>query len=520
MKKIRFIFCKLTVLFMFICFLGKPVTPLAEGSEIPSDTKDQMQIPLEGKDIVPQELIVKFKSSVSSEEKNNILKSVDAIEISSLKKGAFSLVKVSGNLAIQDVLKVMRGYKLIEFAEPNRQVRNAYIPQDPRYGEQWHLEKIKMKETWNHTMGSSDIKVAVIDSGVQLDHPDLAGRLIDPYDVITGSSTFTPDEHGTHVAGIIGANLNNIGVAGIASNITIMPINVFEGDAADLFSIVEAIHYAADNGADIINMSFSSNAYSLVMEQAIEYADSKGVLLIAAAGNEGSETKTYPAAYEPVIAVSATDSKDKLASFSNYGSYIDISAPGSGILSTVPNGVYGYMSGTSMAAPVVSGVAALILSSNPKLNADEVREIILASSEDLGSPGKDIYFGAGRIDALKAIIKTLPPKDLLIVSHPEFYMNGKNKNIISVNAPSGKKVGLYIENSNRQMIKKLAAKDNWSGGEIIAEWDGKQGNGLYAYGGSYKVIAAISDGSTKTFHTEDIKIIDQINPAVKLSSKK
>jgi subtilisin family serine protease len=222
--------------------------------------------------------------------------------------------------------------------------------------------------------------------------------------------------HGTHCAGIVGAEKNGVGVIGTSRGATIMPLKA--GDCGGTFydsDIIAAIYYAADNGADIISMSFGGTGYSSATQNAVNYAYNKGVTLFAAAGNSSDSTMQYPVGYNNVIGVGATDFNDSIASFSTFNSSVDISAPGVDIYSTLPtyavmfNSYYGdptdyaYCSGTSMATPMAAGVAALVLSRNPKYTPSQVQNVMQNKADDLGSPGWDVYFGYGRINAFKTL---------------------------------------------------------------------------------------------------------------------
>jgi hypothetical protein len=228
-----------------------------------------------------------------------------------------------------------------------------------------------------------------------------------------------PDDdhgHGTHVAGIAAARTNNgIGIAGMAGMSTIMPVDVFSGGIGTYEDLIRAIVYATDNGAAVINMSLGASSYSRGEEMAVNYAWSHGVVVVAAAGNTCVGTDNgnppcvsdhYPAAHPNVIAAAATTSDDNLASFSTRGAFVDVAAPGAGIYSTYRGGGYATLSGTSMAAPHVSGLAALLLARNPKLTPDEVRGLIESTAQDLGAVGPDIQFGHGRINAWRALSGT------------------------------------------------------------------------------------------------------------------
>jgi len=227
--------------------------------------------------------------------------------------------------------------------------------------------------------------------------------------------------HGTHCAGIVGAERNGEGIIGVSRGATIMPLKA--GNSHGYFwtsDIVSAIYYAADNGADVISMSFGGTGFSSSMRDALAYARRKGVTLVAAAGNSGDSTKYYPAGYDGVIGVGATTNSDTVAYFSTRNNTVDVSAPGVGIYSTLPtykvtfNSVdgmpkkYGFCSGTSMATPMVAGVAALILSRNPGYSPDQVERAITANADDLGPAGWDSGFGKGRLNALRAL-KSVPP---------------------------------------------------------------------------------------------------------------
>jgi len=302
----------------------------------------------------------------------------------------------------------------VEYAEPDYRVKLTALPNDPYFSKQWQHKAIQTSTAWNVTKGSSDVIVAVIDDGIDPKHPELAHQLVAPYDVVNDTNqSIQVGEHGTHVSGIIAAAANNgEGGSGIAPNVKIMPINVFRVDdtgqeGAYTSDIIKGIDYATDHGAKIINMSLGTYQNSEALNEAIQRAYKRGVIVIAAAGNNHSATNSYPAAYDHVISVASTDSNDQISSFSNYGNSIDIAAPGRDILSTLPNDKYGYMSGTSMAAPAVSGVAALIWSAHPNYTATQVTDTLLDSADDFGSYGKDPIYGWGRVDAARAVTMKL-----------------------------------------------------------------------------------------------------------------
>ncbi|MFQ5575274.1 MAG: S8 family serine peptidase, partial [Terriglobia bacterium] len=241
---------------------------------------------------------------------------------------------------------------------------------------------------------------------VDYTHPDLAGKVINGPDFFNDDlDSFDDHGHGTHVAGLAAAITNNgRGVAGVSWGSRILGLKVLGRYGYGYYGdIAQAIIYAADNGADVINMSLGGGGYSQTLQDAIDYADAAGVVVIAAAGNSGDRTMSYPAGNRHVMGVGATDTDDSKASFSTYNESVDISAPGVSNLSTYPGNRYAWMSGTSMATPHVAGLAALVLADNSSLLPDAVQARIEETSDDLGSAGRDDYYGHGRINVYRAL---------------------------------------------------------------------------------------------------------------------
>lgn len=343
-------------------------------------------------------------------------------------------------------------------AEPNYWRQPLAVPDDPLYAEQWHYPQIQLSQAWNVTTGSSDVTVAVIDTGILSNHPDFAGQLVSGADLISdrenagdgdgadtdpedagdqqlgdGSSSF----HGTHVAGTVAAATNNgTGVAGVAWNSRIMPIRVLGRFGGTTFDLIQSIRYAAGlsnatgtfpaQAADVINMSLGGGAFSQSEADAVADARDAGVIVIAAAGNSGSNRLEYPASYEGVVSVAATNQTNTLTGYSNFGSMVDVAAPGGdagedadsdgfpdGVLSTIGSDrdgtvTYGYRryEGTSMAAPHVAGVAALMKSVYGELTPAQFDQVLREGriTDDLGEEGRDDDFGYGLINANKAVI--------------------------------------------------------------------------------------------------------------------
>jgi subtilisin family serine protease len=337
-------------------------------------------------------------------------------------------VEVPNKENIKNAVEAMNSKNEVEYAEPDYKVKLNAIPNDPFYSKQWFHKVIQTEEAWNITQGSSDVVVAVIDDGIDPDQKDLRSRIVSPYDMYYDTNKYiSVGTHGTHVAGIIAASSNNLtGGAGVAPNVKIMPINVFSDEGAYTSDIINGIYYAINQGADIISMSLGEYERSEALNEAIQDAYKSGLVIVAAAGNDHSIQKTYPASYDHVISVASTDMDDHISFFSNFGEAIDIAAPGSNILSTFPNDQYGSMSGTSMATPMVSGVAALIWSLHPNFTNAQVNDYLLNSADDLGVYGKDPIFGWGRVNAAKALkLKLLDKPVINSFSDKDGYVTGK-----------------------------------------------------------------------------------------------
>ncbi|MEM4704556.1 MAG: S8 family serine peptidase [Candidatus Bathyarchaeia archaeon] len=308
---------------------------------------------------------------------------------------------------------------LVRYVEPNLKFQASFTPNDPNWTIQWGPKKIQADYAWDTTMGSSAILVAVIDTGIYYNHPDLkANYVAKGRDWVNNDNDPADDEgHGTHCAGIIGAVTNNgIGIAGIAQVQIMAEKGLNSEGSGESIDLANAIVHAVDQGAKILSLSWGSYFYSNVIHDAIKYAYAHDVLVVAAAGNDGTTLRHYPASYPEVISVSATTSADLRASWSNYGNWIELGAPGENIFSTYTAPNYRYLSGTSMACPHVVGVAALAWSLFPDYSRDWIRKWLRYTSDDLGTPGFDNDFGYGRVNARKAVEDTPSAHDVFIAS--------------------------------------------------------------------------------------------------------
>ncbi|HVM21147.1 MAG TPA: S8 family serine peptidase [Egibacteraceae bacterium] len=301
----------------------------------------------------------------------------------------------------------------VDYAEANRIVRLANRPNDSQFGHQYALPRIRAPRGWavygNRWRAGGGAPIAVIDSGIDTFHPEFDGKISHCRSWLTGlgiglSGCQDTQFHGTHVSGIAAARTNNgTGIAGVAFDSPIMALQAFNSaGTAWTADVAAAIVYAADNGARVANYSFSAETPNQTERRAVAYAHSRRVTQVAAAGNTGRAGVQYPARYGKVIAVSATNRRDTLASFSTRGGAIEVAAPGEAILSTLPGTLlYGEFDGTSMAAPHVAGLAALLRSSGYSMA--QTRRRIRAGAVDLGPAGRDGLYGFGRIDVLRSL---------------------------------------------------------------------------------------------------------------------
>ncbi len=391
--------------------------------------------------------------------------------------------KLPGDDPVQAAIATLQRDRRVRYAEPNHRVYAAATPNDPRYRDQWHYNLIGLEEAWDVTTGDASVVVAVIDTGARFDHPDLGPRLLAGFDFVSDpansgdgdgwdadatdpyvtSSARPPSFHGTHVAGTIGAVTDNRrGVSGVTWRCPIVPVRVIgSNDRGSAFDIAAGIRWSAGlsvqgappnpNPARVLNLSLGGPAPTQTERDAVDAALGAGAIVVAAAGNDGSFTARYPAAFPGVIAVAAVNALLGPASYSNRHDTVFIAAPGgetspwpiNGVLSTVADNTsrrlaYTFYQGTSMASPHVAGVVALMLSANPTLSAAEVRTILAATALDLGTSGRDPIFGHGLIDAAAAVRRAanapspparlvVQPRRLVFESHvPEGYALATN----------------------------------------------------------------------------------------------
>lgn len=395
--------------------------------------------------VVPGQMIIKYRSGLrnASAMAASSLSRIGAQKVSSVGSMAagMELVKLPAGQSAATAAASLQQNAAIEFAEPVFTVpfprvmkedgdtttpAPANAPNDPMFNKQYSHSIAETLAGWAITKGNPKVLVGIVDSGVDITHPDLKGKIVDTFNGADNNKDVKDVVgHGTHVAGIAAAMTNNgIGVAGVAAECGILAVKVSSGDSSSpsTAGIANGVMWAADHGAAVINLSLGSRVESKAITEAVKYAMSKNIVVVAATGNDAQRVMSYPAAVPGVVAVGATDSKDNRARYSNYGPWVSVTAPGSDILSTFPlnsnligQKEYGSISGTSMATPFVTGLVALIRSKYPTMPAVMVKNVLEQSAQDKGKPGFDEEYGHGRVSSGRALVKAA---DLMAASNP------------------------------------------------------------------------------------------------------
>ena len=371
-------------------------------------------------------LLIQFNPQAGAAERDALLSSLNAEVVRWLPQIGVVEVRVPAAAAMQ---RASFATNVVNFIEMDAEVNGAPIFTDPALTDAdqgYGLQQSRHPRPGLFTTGAPTVTVAVLDTGINPLHPEFAGKIVPGYDYINNDADPTDDNgHGTHVAGTVAAAGDGNGTIGVCPTCTIMAVKVLnESNSGKWSGVTQGVLFAVDNGAKVINLSLGSLSPSPTMESALAYARSRGVLVVAAAGNNGTDVPYYPASYEGVIGVGAVDAYDTLWPLSNYGVNANLVAPGVRIYSTYHdlsrNGGYVYMTGTSMAAPHVSGVAALLFSFNAGLTADEVTNLMLNNTDDLGDAGQDAAFGHGKVNVYKALVAAnggVTPIDPLVSSN-------------------------------------------------------------------------------------------------------
>ncbi len=370
------------------------------------------------------QVVVRFAEPLTNSDVDLLNQELD---LASIEQLGYAYVLQSRSFHTQDMMRYLEQWNPV-YIEPhylyltNEQERmdmySDAAPNDALFDQyQWNLPNIATLQGWRYSKGSEAVPIAVIDTGIDLTHSDLAGKLLPGVNLVDEQAQPNDDVgHGTHVAGIISALTDNMeGIAGMSWYNKIMPVKVLDASGAgSTYDVARGIIWATDQGAKIINMSLGNYADAEFLHDAVRYAYDRDVVLIAATGNDNTEQPGYPAAYPEVFAVSATNPYNERAIFSNFGNYVDVVAPGENIASTYMQNQYASLSGTSMASPHVAALAALIRSVNPLLTNEQVMNLMRETAVDLGIEGKDKDYGHGLIDVNRALERAAQAKSSIL----------------------------------------------------------------------------------------------------------
>ncbi|MCK6472053.1 MAG: S8 family serine peptidase [Planctomycetes bacterium] len=403
----------------------------------------------------------------------------------------------------------------VEFAEPDYMAAPVLLPNDPSFSSQWWQSKIQSAGGWDVTTGSASIKVAVCDTGVDSDHPDLVANLISPgFNVADSPVTNNSEDqhnHGTWVAGCIGAVGNNgVGVVGVNWTVRILPIRITNDPAGYAYysDMSEAVQLAANQGCKVANLSYGG-ASSSTIDSAGQYIRSKGGLLFMSAGNDSNDgdSGTIYLDFTSFVQVGATTSSDTRASWSNYGSYIDVVAPGVSILSTARGGGYSSPSGTSFSSPITAGLGALLWSINPGFTPTQVENFIFNGADDVGDPGEDRIYGHGRINVSNSVALAYASVGNLAPS----ISSGPWADPNPVKLPSSTTVSVIASDPDNGP---LALKYTWSKvsgpGTVSFSPNGTTGSAIstatFSAAGAYVLRVSVSDGTATVTSDTDVTV--------------
>ncbi|WP_029333480.1 S8 family peptidase [Exiguobacterium oxidotolerans] len=408
---------------------------------------------------------VQYDPTFTDQQKQTWLKDQGLKEVRPLKQDGFSLVEPLAHLD-EDEIET----DLIPVTEVEKAVDSAQL-------QQTYLDQSRVPTYWKYSHGKSDIRVAIIDDAIDTKHSEFKNVI---YKTTTISGIRKPDDHGTHVAGIVAAAEDGKGIVGVASGVKLIGADVFDGDFASSIDIGDGILYAIAQGADVINLSLGQYEFDPYMEAALKKAEAKNIIVVGAAGNDGRNKLLFPASMTSVISVGSVGALGRASSFSNYGRGLNIMAPGEGVYSTIVGNKYGYLDGTSMATPIVSGVIALAKSKNPFVSNNALRNKLYAAATKK-SGDTSLHYGNGRLNA--GVLAKIPAPISKI-------------SIPSVVKPNQTFSFYFNEYSNAKTRTRL-----YKNGTVVKTFtDKKLLNGLYKFSyklkdkGTYKLVFTTSAG--------------------------
>ena len=418
-------------------------------------------------------VLVKFRSETTDNEVAELIAGRGGREQRQLSGTGIRIVELPAGTDEDSVVESLRSQGGVEFAELDRAIPPSdLLPDDPSYSSEWHLGKIHAPTAWSSSTGSSSVIIAILDTGVDATHPELGSKITRGWNTYDNNSdTSDVVGHGTQVAGTAAASSNNtMGVASVAWGCQIMPIRISDPSGIALYStIADGLIWAADHGARVANISYEATS-SLSVSSAAQYFRSRGGVIVVAAGNGGILDTSSPDNPD-VLTVSATTTTDSVASWSNKGNKIDLSAPGVSIVTTARGGGYASVQGTSFSAPVVAGVAALVISANPSLTSDQIQAILKQSTDDLGPVGWDTGFGTGRVNAANAVLLALNPgpppssEPTVSITSPSAGATVSGNVTVTVSVtPSDTiaKVELYVDGVLKSSAKRAPYTNTWN----------------------------------------------------------
>ncbi len=490
---------------------------------------------------IPDEVMVRFRAGADAAAVRRALDGEGMREADSIPAMRLRLVKLPPGLPVKRALERLRKHPLVEGASPNMAVHAAALPNDPKLNLQWALDRISATRCWTENIagcqGSDAVTIAIIDTGIDLGHPEFAGKLVAGTNIVNPGFPADDDNgHGTLVAGLAAAATDDAtGIAGVAWRAKLMPVKVLDskGDGSE-FKTIKGLEWAVANGAHVVNMSIGScndsgecapgsDEGALAMDRAW----SAGAVLVAAAGNAGVSEASYPAAYAYVLGVSATDRNDKLASYSNRGFYIDVAAPGGGdspYCNDPPNNVYGTyrssydcdsggpfpagyitMHGTSLSCPMVAGLAAVLLGQNLNRSNNEVASLIMGTADPQEGSGWNEKYGFGRVNMYRALTGDMNPQPaqekLVAYAYPNPFSPERDRVVrFTVQGQAGKPLDLEIRDVPGNLLWSRHLTDSEAGSLDLylssqLTWDGRDSRGRKVPNGVY--FAVLKNGKSR-----------------------
>jgi thermitase len=392
----------------YIFYRNMPPNSTVDAANLDPQKAKNVELNKESAKKAEDRILLKFNSSVSETKQNELLQKHQLTKKQKIQKLDVHVLNVPKGKTIDEVIEKLKKEEAqnIKFAEPDTLVTPSFVSNDAYLSIQWGLHKIQAPDAWDY-IGSNSVILGVCDTGFDLNHIDLTNVFLKDlaYNTVDDTTNVYPIfAHGTSTAGVAAASVNDtFGTAGVAMNAKVIPVKIsnLSNGGAWWSDAAECISYAVDRGAKVVNLSYRM-ADSAIINEAALYAESKQSLVVVSAGNDGGDMG-YPELN--FIAVSATTESDQKAWFSSYGNYVDVAAPGERLIAPIDFNSYGWVQGTSFAAPITTGTLGLIYAVRPTITAAEAKNILFQSVDDIGSPGEDIYFGAGRVNAKKAMVQ-------------------------------------------------------------------------------------------------------------------